>query len=268
MTDILAVLRRGLAGSHEIERELGRGGMARVFLARELKHDRLVAPLVGLIAGVCSGTLAVSGPVLGAYLLALDVSATTFAFTVSLMFVSMSLLRLGGLILAGELAPWLALGLGLLPPAIVGQRVGFWLQGRVSRQIFQRVALALMFLFTAFAHFNWMRADLVRMVPGFVPNPEFWVTFTGIAEIAGALGLVIPRFAPLAAAGLTLLLFAVFPANVHAALSGLTLDGKPATPLALRTVEQIIFLAAVVVAGFGRKLFPSLRSPANLRHSH
>ncbi len=43
MTDILAVLRRGLAGSHEIERELGRGGMARVFLARELKHDRLVA---------------------------------------------------------------------------------------------------------------------------------------------------------------------------------------------------------------------------------
>ena len=43
MTDLLAALQRGLAGSHAIERELGRGGMARVFLARDLKHDRLVA---------------------------------------------------------------------------------------------------------------------------------------------------------------------------------------------------------------------------------
>jgi serine/threonine-protein kinase len=43
MTDLLAALQRGLAGSHEVERELGRGGMARVFLARDLKHDRLVA---------------------------------------------------------------------------------------------------------------------------------------------------------------------------------------------------------------------------------
>jgi uncharacterized membrane protein YfcA len=110
------------------------------------KHDRLAAPLVGLIAGVCSGTLGVSGPVLGAYLLSLDVPAATFAFTVSAMFVSMSLLRLGGLALTGEVTPWLALGLGLLPPSLLGQQVGFWLQGRVSKQAFQRVALALMFL--------------------------------------------------------------------------------------------------------------------------
>jgi uncharacterized membrane protein YfcA len=120
--------------------------LRRVPLRLGAKHDRLVAPLVGLIAGICSGTLAVSGPVLGAYLLALDVSAATFAFTVSVMFVSMGLLRLGGLVLAGELTPWLPLGLGLLPPAIIGQQLGFWLQGRVSRKAFQRVALALMFL--------------------------------------------------------------------------------------------------------------------------
>jgi TolB-like protein len=43
MPDICAALQTGLAGSHTIERELGRGGMARVFLARDLKHDRLVA---------------------------------------------------------------------------------------------------------------------------------------------------------------------------------------------------------------------------------
>jgi serine/threonine-protein kinase len=36
-------LREALAGRYEIERELGRGGMATVFLARDLKHDRPVA---------------------------------------------------------------------------------------------------------------------------------------------------------------------------------------------------------------------------------
>jgi eukaryotic-like serine/threonine-protein kinase len=42
-TDVLERLRAGLADRYRIERELGRGGMARVFLAHDLKHDRPVA---------------------------------------------------------------------------------------------------------------------------------------------------------------------------------------------------------------------------------
>lgn len=34
-----------------------------------------------------------------------------------------------------------------------------------------RLGLAAMFCFTAAAHFNSMRADLVRMVPPAIPNP-------------------------------------------------------------------------------------------------
>jgi serine/threonine protein kinase len=36
-------LQSSLADRYRIERELGRGGMARVFLAHDLKHDRPVA---------------------------------------------------------------------------------------------------------------------------------------------------------------------------------------------------------------------------------
>ena len=43
MTDIPDRLRSELAGRYTIERELGRGGMATVLLAHDLRHDRPVA---------------------------------------------------------------------------------------------------------------------------------------------------------------------------------------------------------------------------------
>ena len=43
MADLQAQLQAGLAGQYALERELGRGGMATVFLAQDLKHKRLVA---------------------------------------------------------------------------------------------------------------------------------------------------------------------------------------------------------------------------------
>ncbi len=43
MPDILSRLQSALAGRYVVERELGRGGMATVFLAHDVKHDRMVA---------------------------------------------------------------------------------------------------------------------------------------------------------------------------------------------------------------------------------
>src|SRR5262249_57377939 len=107
-----------------------------------------------------------------------------------------------------------------------------------------RGGLALMFLLTASAHWGRRRADLVRMVPPSVPNPEGIVTLTGLAEIAGAVGLLVPRLAPWAAAGLALMLLAVFPANVHAARHALTIGGGPRAPPPPRATPPIRFPAA------------------------
>ena len=40
MTDLRTQLQTALAASYRLERELGRGGMATVFLAQDLRHDR------------------------------------------------------------------------------------------------------------------------------------------------------------------------------------------------------------------------------------
>jgi len=43
MGELALGLREGLAGRYAVERELGRGGMATVYLARDLRHERPVA---------------------------------------------------------------------------------------------------------------------------------------------------------------------------------------------------------------------------------
>ena len=43
MPDLIARLKSDLSGRYEVESEVGRGGMATVFLARDVKHDRQVA---------------------------------------------------------------------------------------------------------------------------------------------------------------------------------------------------------------------------------
>lgn len=115
-----------------------------------------------------------------------------------------------------------------------------------------RPGVAAMFLLTGGAHFVGLRDDLIQMVPPIFGNAGFWVTLTGVAEFAGAIGILIPTTRRLAAVGLLLLLIAVFPANIYAARQQLPLGGDPPTPLIVRSIEQIIFLAAVAWAGFGR----------------
>ncbi|MEU7849711.1 DoxX family membrane protein [Micromonospora parva] len=115
-----------------------------------------------------------------------------------------------------------------------------------------RVGLAVMFALTAVAHFvGQRRADLIAMVPPRLPRPDLLVTVTGVLELVGAIGLLLPATARVAAAGLGLLMLAMFPANVSAARRRLTLAGRLVTPLAQRTALQILFVAAATAISFG-----------------
>ena len=115
-----------------------------------------------------------------------------------------------------------------------------------------RAALGLMFLLTASAHWGKRRPDFIAMVPAPFPSAPMLVTFTGLAEIAGAIGLQIPAIAQFAAMGLFLMLIAIFPANILAARRKLTLGGQPVPALLPRTLIQIVFLLALCFAAFPR----------------
>jgi uncharacterized membrane protein len=127
-----------------------------------------------------------------------------------------------------------------------------------------RLGLAVMFCFTAAAHFTSMRADMVRMVPPVVPNPELMVTLTGICEVLGAIGLLVPRTRRAAGLALILFLVAVLPANIHAANAGVTFRGAPPTPLIPRVALQLLFIALIWWSAVRAPIDRTSREPARV----
>jgi uncharacterized membrane protein len=109
-----------------------------------------------------------------------------------------------------------------------------------------------MFLLTASAHWGKRRADLVQMVPPAFPRPDLLVTITGILEILGVIGLLLPMTARAACICLALLLVALFPANAYAARHRLTFASRPVPSLPVRLAIQLLFMAALIAAAWLR----------------
>jgi uncharacterized membrane protein len=80
-----------------------------------------------------------------------------------------------------------------------------------------RWLLALVFMGAGAAHFRATGAYLA-IVPSALPWPRAMVLISGVAEIAGGAGLLVPRWRRAAGLGLILLLAAVWPANWKMAL--------------------------------------------------
>jgi uncharacterized membrane protein len=147
------------------------------------------------------------------------------------------------------MAPLLALVLGFLAARLAGLLGIDALDGWHPAL---RIGLATMFVLTGLAHFvGRRRADLVAMVPPALPFPGLLVTITGVLELAGAVGLLVPATAVAAGGALALLMLAMFPANVSAARRALTLAGRPVTPLVARTLLQVVFVGTAVAVAAG-----------------
>jgi uncharacterized membrane protein len=113
------------------------------------------------------------------------------------------------------------------------------------------VGLAAMFILTGFAHFApQLRGDLIAIVPPRLPAPGYLVTITGLLELLGAVGLLLPVTRVAAAVCLLVLMLAMFPANVYAA----RMPNPPksmTTQLPLRISVEVVFLGSAVAVAVG-----------------
>lgn len=86
----------------------------------------------------------------------------------------------------------------------------------------------------------------VRIVPKFLPAPLALVYISGLCEIAGGVGLLIPETRVAAAWSLIALYIAVFPANIYMVTHNISLDPKKPIPrwvLWARLPFQFLFMA-------------------------
>jgi uncharacterized membrane protein len=87
-----------------------------------------------------------------------------------------------------------------------------------SPMTWSRRALAAFFTFTGTLHFV-IPGSFEAIVPPWVPDKSAAVAVSGVAEIAGGLAVLHPRTRRFSRWWLLALLLAVFPANVHMAVS-------------------------------------------------
>ncbi len=116
-----------------------------------------------------------------------------------------------------------------------------------------RGLVALIFIGMGVNHFLPRSArGMARMIPPFLRRegmlkPINLVYFTGVCEIAGGVGILVPATSLAAAIALTVFLIAVFPANAYAAEHP-DQFGRAAIPFWPRLLGQLALIAIVLLA--------------------
>jgi uncharacterized membrane protein len=94
---------------------------------------------------------------------------------------------------------------------------------RRARRI-ARWVLALAYLVAGVAHLR-SPGGFIAITPGWVPYPAAVIFLTGLAEVAGAVGLMMPPLRKAAGIGLALYALCVWPANINHALNDIAIGG-------------------------------------------
>jgi len=107
-------------------------------------------------------------------------------------------------------------------------------------------ALATLFVGAGVAHFVWPGV-FVRIVPPYLPRPLLVVYLSGVAELLGGVGVLVPALRVYAGWGLLLLLCAVFPVHVYMARHPDAFARIPRWALYARLPLQFVLMAWVAV---------------------
>jgi uncharacterized membrane protein len=113
----------------------------------------------------------------------------------------------------------------------------------------QRIGLGFIFLWFfigGIAHFVATEVEM-RIVPPYIPWPRAMVLISGVFELLGAAGVLIPRVRRAAGIGLIALTIAVTPANVYM-LQRSELFNVPEWVLVARLPVQVLLLLLIATS--------------------
>ncbi|WP_430387393.1 DoxX family protein [Blastomonas fulva] len=94
----------------------------------------------------------------------------------------------------------------------------------VPRTMF-RWLMALIYFAAGVIHIR-SPGGFLAITPDWVPYPHAVIFWTGVAEIAGAIGLMVPRLRYAAGIGLALYALCVWPANINHAVNDIAVGGR------------------------------------------
>jgi uncharacterized membrane protein len=115
-------------------------------------------------------------------------------------------------------------------------------------QWLMRVLVALPLVGSGLTHFT-RTALFASIIPPFLPYHHALVLISGGMELAGAVGILLPIFTRAAATCLSILMIAIFPANVYAANQYVGGMHMPSVPV--RTAMQVVYIILLLLAGWG-----------------
>lgn len=135
--------------------------------------------------------------------------------------------------------------------------------GRTRSEIARMVGRAILGAFFATVgvqHFTETQA-FVEIVPPWLPWPVELVWLSGVFEILGGVGLIVPPVRGWAGVGLLWLLVAVYPANIHMAINDVPFQGYllPWWGHLIRLALQFVLMGWVVWAAELRSHWSRLR---------
>ena len=111
----------------------------------------------------------------------------------------------------------------------------------MTRKRISLILCCIFFTTVGVLHFT-STATFTRIVPDFIPFPEWAVYITGVMEIAGGILLFFPKTRRFASYFLIFLLIIVFPANINMAVNRIDFGKVPTAVLWARLPLQVLLI--------------------------